>query len=525
MHQACGPPTQCETTSQQHYGGARMSFAPVISNELLAWSPVSQYPGRLAVPSQFIVVVVIEGSDAVSHQRLQGVVATSLPRIARFRSRLIDKPLGLGQPVWAEIEDFDPAPQIHAETLSAADPPVALTDLVSGLAADKPARGSPLWEAWSVEGLEGGRWGLVLRMSPEVTSGIGEGVASIWTRLTTFSPRGDLSSVRVEPGPGAPPSARELAIETLLELFDNTVLGAWLLAAAAPAAFRAVGQRLLPAIARAPEGESSPGLPLTIFNARPTSRRSVAFTSIRLAHLKTIAYAFGSTTVIAALAACTMSLRTWLRHYHTVPDHPLVMRMPLSLFGDESMAITEQVALVPIEFPVHIDDPIQILLQLHAATDMSLMSQQRSAGANLGLDWTDFASVVPPSILRAGTLLGLRLPLRRTNAPAYHGTISYLPGPSATRYCAGSKAVSLFAVPPLEHGNGLSISITLHASVMDFSVCVCPDRVPRVDVIAAGIAESVDILLAAAQQSPRGQGPSVITRLRRRSRTRPKGSR
>jgi diacylglycerol O-acyltransferase / wax synthase len=42
---------------------------------------------------------------------------------------------------------------------------------------------------------------------------------------------------------------------------------------------------------------------------------------------------------------------------------------------------------------------------------------------------------------------------------------------------------------------------------------VCPDNVPAVNEIATGIAESVGILVAAAKQSPRGQGRSVVTEI------------
>ena len=51
-------------------------------------------------------LIIIEASERVSHDRLHQLVASSLPRLARFRSRLVDKPLGMGQPVWAEIDDY-----------------------------------------------------------------------------------------------------------------------------------------------------------------------------------------------------------------------------------------------------------------------------------------------------------------------------------------------------------------------------------------------------------------------------------
>ena len=66
---------------------------------------------------------------------------------------------------------------------------------------------------------------------------------------------------------------------------------------------------------------------------------------------------------------------------------------------------------------------------------------------------------------------------------------------------------------PLLEGCGLNITATSHNDVMDLCVCVCPDNVPGVDDIATGITESVDLLVAAAQQSPRGHGRSVVTEM------------
>jgi diacylglycerol O-acyltransferase / wax synthase len=59
----------------------------------------------------------------------------------------------------------------------------------------------------------------------------------------------------------------------------------------------------------------------------------------------------------------------------------------------------------------------------------------------------------------------------------------------------------------------LSIALTSRGDDLDVSVCACPDNVAAVDDIASGIARSVDILVAAAQESPRGQGRSVVTEM------------
>jgi diacylglycerol O-acyltransferase len=66
---------------------------------------------------------------------------------------------------------------------------------------------------------------------------------------------------------------------------------------------------------------------------------------------------------------------------------------------------------------------------------------------------------------------------------------------------------------PLVDGRGLNITVTSHADVMDLCLCACPDNVPQVNEIATGIVEAVDTLLAAAAESPRGKGRSVVTEI------------
>ena len=65
-----------------------------------------------ATPAHTVAVIILHASNHLSHARLHRLVASSLPQLARFRSRLLGKPLGIGQPVWAEIDDYDPTPHI-----------------------------------------------------------------------------------------------------------------------------------------------------------------------------------------------------------------------------------------------------------------------------------------------------------------------------------------------------------------------------------------------------------------------------
>jgi len=478
------------------------------------------------VPAHAVALIIIEASDQLSHQRLHELVGLSLPRMARFRSRVVGKPLGLGQPVWAEIDDYDPTPQMHSATVPAPGGRQEFADLIAGLTAGPLDRHKPLWEAWSIDGLEGGRWALVVKMAPAISGGVA-GVASVWPRLLTIGPRDDpTSDLPAEPGLGKQPSIGELVTDTMQELLENQVTGVWLIAGAMPGVLRAAVRRLrgtggpdqLPHAASSMSGP----VPRTVFNAPLTKRRAVAFASIPLAQMRTVRHAFGGSINNVFLAACTVSLRAWLQRHDAVPDYPLLMQIPLSLRDADSTTVNNQFTFGRIRFPVQLDDPVQVLTDLHAATDR-LKTARRSNAEKMGptADLPTIASLIPPNVVHAGMQLYTGLGLSQRLAPISHGIVSNLPGPRMPVYCAGAKVVGMHTAAPLIEGAGLNITLISHGDVMDLSVCVCPDNVPAVNDIATGIVESVGILLAAAEKSPRGVSPSVLTEMTPHAKKRP----
>jgi Wax ester synthase/diacylglycerol acyltransferase catalytic domain len=125
---------------------------------LAAADAVSLQTQTSTTAAHTVALIIMEASDQLSHDRLHRLVASSLPALARFRSRLVGKPLGMGQPVWAEIDDYDPTPQIHGATVHDPGGRSEFADLIGQLATDHwialcGKRGaSKVWRAAS------GRW-------------------------------------------------------------------------------------------------------------------------------------------------------------------------------------------------------------------------------------------------------------------------------------------------------------------------------------------------------------------------------
>ncbi|RAU96606.1 diacylglycerol O-acyltransferase [Mycobacterium colombiense] len=470
------------------------------------------------MPAHTVALVVIDASDQLSHERLHKLVTASLPPMARFRSRLVAKPLGCGQPMWAEIEDYDPSPQIHRATVRAPGGRREFADLIANVSTRRQNCRNRLWEAWSINGLAGGRWALAVKMSPLLNDGAG-GLASLWPRLLTALPRADATTnLPAEPSLGPAPSVGEVVTDVVAEIAENHLTGAWLIADAMSNVLRAVSGRLSGTAARDSMTPTAPAMsgpvPRTVFDAPLTRRRAVAFASIRLADVKTVSEAFGGSIPNVVLAACTLSLRAWLQRHDKVPTDPLLMRMPFELPATDPPNIGKSLTVGRLRIPVHLDDPVQVLANLHTATErLNAIRSARAGKCSPAADLAEIASLMPPSVARAGMQLYARSGVRRQFEPICHGSVSYIAGEAAPAYCAGARVVGMHTVAPLAEGSGLNIALTSRGGELDVSVCACPDNVPAVDDIAAGIARSVDTLLAAAQESPRGQGRSVVSEM------------
>ncbi len=323
------------------------------------------------MPAHTVSLVIIEPSDQFSHERLDQLVGSSLPQLARFRSRLVGRPLGVGQPLWAEIDDYDPTSQIHRATIQAPGGQRELAALIAQLSAGSRGHRKNLWEAWSIDGLSDGRWALAVRMSPALSDG-GVGAASVWSRLLCSDAHDHRAGQPTEPSLRMP-AVGELVTDVLAELLEYQLRGLWLITETVNGVLRAVGGQLRGTSEPDPMPPALSSMsgprPRNAFNAPLTKRRAVAFASIPLADLETVSTAFGGDITNVFLAACTLSLRAWLQRHDTVPKDPLVMRMPLAPSGTAAATFGNPPIVEQIRIPVQLEDPIEVLTDLHTATE------------------------------------------------------------------------------------------------------------------------------------------------------------
>jgi WS/DGAT/MGAT family acyltransferase len=99
-------------------------------------------------------------------------VASKLHLIPRYRQRVRRVPLELGRPLWADDPHFDLDYHLRHTALPTPGDDAAFCHLMGRIMSQPLDRDRPLWEAWLVEGLEGGRWALVFKVHHCMVDGI-----------------------------------------------------------------------------------------------------------------------------------------------------------------------------------------------------------------------------------------------------------------------------------------------------------------------------------------------------------------
>ena len=144
---------------------------------------------------------------------LEALVASKLHLIPRYRQRVRTVPFELGRPVWVDDPEFDLGYHVRHTALPAPGDDADFCRLMGRLMSQDLDRDRPLWEAWLVEGLAGGRWALVFKVHHCMVDGIaGVGLLTALLDLAPGRPAGRRPSrgSRARSRPGARQGARRL---------------------------------------------------------------------------------------------------------------------------------------------------------------------------------------------------------------------------------------------------------------------------------------------------------------------------
>jgi WS/DGAT/MGAT family acyltransferase len=254
--------------------------------------------------------------------------------------------------------------------------------------------------------------------------------------------------------------------------------------------------------ARTPdEAGTSPALPFmaprTRWSAAITPRRAVAFGHAHLEDLKVVKSTFGTTVNDAVLAACTLTLRSWLAAHDDLPDQPLLCSVPVSVHDRSATESINKVSVMFVRLPVQLDDPVAVLRTIHDETRAAKVMHHAIGADTL----QDFAQFMPPAVFNQAMRLYSSLNLADHHRPVHNVVISNVPGPPVPLYAAGATVDAVYPFGPVIEGAGLNITVLSNRGNVDFGVIACRDLVPDLWDIADGFGTAVARLRAAADEA------------------------
>ncbi|HEY7947434.1 MAG TPA: wax ester/triacylglycerol synthase family O-acyltransferase [Acidimicrobiales bacterium] len=438
-----------------------------------------------------------------SFEKMRALVGSRLAVAPVFRRRLVEVPLRLGHPYWADDGDLDLDYHFRRAAVPAPGGPDELARFVADVSGRQLDRTRPLWEMHVVEGLDRGRVGVVAKFHHSTIDGVS--AAELLTQLFDLEPDPP-ARVLPESSPSATAPSRTVSSETGP---SDLVLMARALAThvAAPVDIARLVWRTGRSVLKVGRVRRSPAakgaLPLTTprtsLNAAITPHRKVAFASISLDDVKELKRSLDVTVNDVILAICTGALRCYLHGRGELPDHPLVATVPVSMHP--SMADrrgANKLSAMFVSLPCGVADPKERVEMIRAGT-LGAKSEHNALGADVLINWAEHsaANVFSPAA-RAYT----RLRLAEHHRPIHSLLVSNVPGPDFPLYLGGAELLAAFPLGPVLDGAGLNVTVMSYRGVLNWGLIACAETVPDLDSIADAVVESLDELRSAAGLTP-----------------------
>jgi WS/DGAT/MGAT family acyltransferase len=429
------------------------------------------------------LLVLEPGDPTLGLAELRSWYAGRLHRASAFRRRLVQVPLQVHRPLWADDEAFDLDHHVRALRVEPGDRAglEAAVGRLLGLPLDLR---HPPWEAWLLEGLDGGRVAVLTKQHlAAVDDRTGDEIAVAALDVEPYAPTGDVPPWAPEPLP------------TDLE----RMAGALVSRVRRPTALVEAAQRL----ARARRQVAPRRVP-SVFDQPLTTRRQVASTTFALGPVKAVKDHHDVTVNDVVLAACAGGLRRWLDERDALPADPLLALVPVSVAGDRVDPDSgNHVSSVVSSLATDTRDPA---LRIQVIQDATREARRRRAiGARRLRDWAQFAA---PAVLGQAGRVALRT-IAETHPPPCNLIVANIPGPTVPLYVAGAALTDLFFFGPLHEGVPLDITVVSYGDRMDVSLVGCPDTDPDVGELVVHLDAALEELVDSVPMADRSLDPAI----------------
>ena len=365
---------------------------------------------------------------------------------------------------WVEDDALDIEYHVRHSALPYPGRVRELLALTSRLHSHRLDRARPMWECHVIEGVEGNRFAVYIKMHHSLVDGVA-GSRLLQARMSTSAAEHR-----------APPWSTHWLEDKPKRSVPARVVSSSMVTAPVRAALalgrgvREVGSMMT--LPRSGNATTIYRAPKTQLNGRVTGARRFAADSWSLSLIRDVAKRHGATVNDVFLLMCAGSLREYLISQDALPEEPLVAQVPVSLrAADQADDGGNAISAVQVSLGTHLADPIERL----AAIRESMGAARTRLGAMASDEILAFTALtnIPLSV---GQITGIS---GRIN-PLFNLVISNVPGPKEARYLLGAKMVANYPVSLVWHGYAVNITVQSYLDNLDVGIIACRNRVPHV---------------------------------------------
>lgn len=428
-----------------------------------------------------------------SFQSVMDHIAARVERHAPFRRRLAHVPFDLHHPLWIDDPNFDVIHHIRQVALPKPGGPEEFGAMVGRIISTPLDRSRALWEAWVIEGLKGGRFGVMLKMHHSAVDGVsGAGLFMLLLDKTR----------EPEPLPPAPPVQRD-RVPSELEMVGFALRSRL----KQPLQFGGMAFRTVRRYADLLQRQRSPdvsaggrplGAPRTPFNASVSARRNLGTARLSLDEIKEVKNRLDVTVNDVLLATLGGALRRYLRAKDALPSDSLTACCPISVRTKEQMGqANNRVSAMWTNLYTDEENPI-VRAQLINQITLAAKDEHLAMGADMLQEW---AQLAPPRIFNMMVRFYSWMSLADKHRPIQNLVVSNVPGPRFPLYLNGAKLQAIYPMGPVMEGAGLNVTVFSYLDSVDFGFLVDSELVPDVWELARATKDAFDELYAASVTS------------------------
>jgi diacylglycerol O-acyltransferase / wax synthase len=383
---------------------------------------------------------------------------------------------------WIEADDIDMEYHVRHAALPWPGGERELGELVGRLHSAPIDLTRPPWECTIIEGLEGERFALFIKMHHSLIDGV-SGVKLLHKAMATDAQ----ASLKLPPfwaSGNAAPSKEKRRSQT------PTVASA----TAAALEELSLQAKSLPQLALAfgkiikRIGDSSDGLvvpfdaPRSVLNGRVREKRRFATQQFSMERLRNVAEAAGCTLNDVVLTLCGGALRRFLSERDSLPEKSLTAGIPVSVRPKDDEGTGNAISFIVATLGTEIADPLE-RLQVIKRSVQHAKAHVQSLPRQVMTQYTML--LMAPTLLTLLSGIGGRLP------PMFNITISNVPGPDKPLYFRGAELLSIYPASIVTHGQALNITCESYAGYMNFGFTACHTSLPSTQKLAVYTGEAL----------------------------------